>query len=120
MKSPWNMAAAIRTELEANPRLSLSECREAVQAAHPKQTINVNSFGVTFSNQRKRLGISPGKRKARKGVSRAAVRVTAPTTAPVAGNGEAVLVACRDLIAAAGGVEQAQAAIDMVKRLQIN
>ncbi|MCA9053405.1 MAG: hypothetical protein KDA75_06185, partial [Planctomycetaceae bacterium] len=58
----FNMSRAIREYLEANPDSSLRECREAIQAANPREAINQNSFGVAFSNQRQKLGLKPRRR----------------------------------------------------------
>ena len=65
----FHMAAAIRDELQANAQISLRECLAAVQAAYPRQTINPNSFGVAFSNQRAKMGLRP-RRGGRKSVRR--------------------------------------------------
>lgn len=113
-KSKFNMAAAIRDVLGTSPKLTQGECMAAVQAAHPKETINGNSFGVAFSNQRKRLGIAPGgKRRAR------TTKVHVPPQAtPVPTVGVDPLLAARDFIASAGGLEQAQETIERLKRLQ--
>ena len=69
-RGDFNMAEAIRNELRADPDVSLADCRAAVSAKYPSQTINPTSFGVAYSNQRKNLGLKP-RRGRRKTVRRA-------------------------------------------------
>lgn len=115
MKTEFNMAAAIREQLEANPKLSLREAREAVQAAYPKQTLNTNSFGVAFSNQRRKLGIKPGGGK-RRVVQRTVPQ--APKTPLPAARGTlplASLETAKRLIVEAGGADNARALLSFLQ-----
>lgn len=114
MKTDFNMAAAIRTQLEANPKLSLRETREAVQGAHPREKINVNSFGVAFSTQRRKLGIKAKGRK-RTATTSAPQPAAAPRLvgrSPTGSNGMVPLSSletAKQFITEAGGLEQARA-----------
>lgn len=106
-KSSFNMAAAIRDALQVNPNLSLKEALEAVQTQHPKQKINVSSFGVALTGARKRLGIATGRKKSK--------RVPVQRTSD---NLEGLLAAKR-FIAAVGGAEKAAELVRTVSQLQI-
>lgn len=118
-RGEFNMSQAIREQLSANRKLSLRECREAVEAAHPGVAINQNSFGVAFSNQRRKLGIKPGRRGRR-------VRVMKPGAAGAGaarGAGKPVkmehLQAARKYMAEVGNAETAIAAVRALAQLQI-
>lgn len=117
-RGDFNMAQAIRDQLNANRGLSLKECLAAVQGAHPTADINVQSFGVAFSNQRRKLGIK-GKRRGRK------VRVMKPGAAGgrAAAGAKPVkiehLQAARKFMAEVGDAEVAVAAVRALAQLQI-
>jgi hypothetical protein len=110
------MSQAIRDQLTANRKLSLRECREAVHAANPSVAINANSFGVAFSNQRRKLGIKGGRRGRR-------VRVMKPGAAGRAAAGLSVkiehLQAARRFMAEVGDADTAVAAVRALAQLQI-
>ena len=106
-KSSFNMAAAIREALQDNPNLSLKEALVAVQEKHPKQKINVSSFGVALTGARKRLGIASGRKKTKR------VPVQASS------NGLEALLATKRFIAAVGGAEKAADLVRTVAQLQI-
>jgi hypothetical protein len=116
-RGDFNMAAAIRAELEKNKALSLKECMAAVTASNPGQTINPSSFGVALSNQRKKLGIKTGRgrkktvRRAKPGALRAAA---APQTVNLS-----ALQAARKFLAEVGDVEVALTAVKQLQALQI-
>lgn len=116
-RGEFNMAQAIRDQLTVNRGLSLKECLAAVQGAHPTASINVQSFGVAFSNQRRKLGIK-GKRRGKK------VRVMKPGAAGrAAGAAKPVkmehLQAARKYMAEVGDAETAIAAVRALAQLQI-
>jgi hypothetical protein len=112
-RGEFNMSAAIRDQLTANPKLSLRECREAIAAANPSVSINVNSFGVAFSNQRRKLGI-----KSRRGRKR--VRVMKPGAAHAAKPIRIEhLQAARKYMSEVGDAETAVAAVRALAQLQV-
>lgn len=114
-RGEFNMSQAIRDQLTANPKLSLRECREAVEAANPSVKINVNSFGVAFSNQRAKLGI-----KSKRGRKR--VRVMKPAAAAAAASKPVKmehLQAARKFVAEIGNADVAVAAVKALAQLQI-
>lgn len=119
-RGEFNMAQAIRDELSANKDLSLRECKEAVQAKYPGQSLNPNSFGVAFSNQRAKLGLKPrrGGRKTvrRRKPGRGRAAAAAPTTRSI--NLEH-LQAAKRFVAEVGSSEAAIAAVKQLATLQI-
>ena len=115
-RSGFNMSEAIREHLKANPKSSLKECREAVQAAHPKEKINPNSFGVAYSSQRKKLGLKP-RRGGKKTVRR---RKPGRPAASAASVSIEHLQAARKYMAEVGDAETAVAAVRALAQLQID
>ncbi|MFV0445597.1 MAG: hypothetical protein ACK5Q5_18605 [Planctomycetaceae bacterium] len=117
-RGEFNMSAAIRDQLQANPKLSLRECMEAVATAHSTDKINPNSFGVAFSNQRRRLGI-----KGRRGGRRVRVMKPGAVGRPAANSNKPVrmehLQAARRFMAEVGDAETAVAAVRALAQLQI-
>ncbi len=109
--SGFVMSAVIRDVLEKNPGFTGRQCREAIEQAYPNEKINPNSFGVAFSNARKKLGISTGRR-------RKSVRRRTPSAASTRVNLE-TLRAARDLLAVAKDADTAVAAIKQLQSLQI-
>jgi hypothetical protein len=90
---------------------------DLVKQKYPEQSINENSFGVAFSNARRKLGI-----KGRRG--RRMVRRRKPGAArTVAAAGAAVnmelLQAARKYLAVAGNADAAVTAIKQLQQLQI-
>ncbi len=123
-RGDFNMAEAIRSQLTANPELSLKECQEAVASANPGVEINNNSFGVAFSNQRRKLGLKPRRRgrvvRRRKPADNAApARSTASSAATGSLNME-LLQAARKYVAVAGDADTAVAAVRALALLQFN
>ncbi|MEZ6065388.1 MAG: hypothetical protein R3B90_06685 [Planctomycetaceae bacterium] len=123
----FNMAGAIREALEKLGDVSQAECLEAVQAANPGVDINKQSFGVAFSNQRRKLGMKP-RRGGRKSVKRRKpgarpvgrpAGTTSRSTGSVTLNMEA-LQAARKFVAEVGGVDVAMEAVKQLLTLQIS
>lgn len=116
----FNMAEAIRDELKKNPDLSLKECLAAVQAVHPGFAPKSTSFGVAFSNQRRKLGLKPRRRgkTVRRRMPGAAPKAAATTSG---GLNMELLQAARKFVAVAGGdADTAVAAVRALALLQIN
>jgi hypothetical protein len=118
-RGEFNMSAAIRSELESNPNISLRECLAAVQSKYPNQQINENSFGVAFSNQRIRLGLSR-RRGGRKSVRRRKPGAVAASRSAGTALDLDVLQAARKYVAAVGDSDKAIAAIRQLQTLQIS
>lgn len=118
-RGDFNMSQAIRDELQANPEISLKDCLAAIQSKHPGLSVNPNSFGVAFSNQRAKLGLK--KRRGGKTVRRrkpGAVRTAVATQAAKPVNLD-VLQAARRYVAVVGDAETAIAAVRQLQTLQI-
>jgi hypothetical protein len=118
----FNMAEAIREQLKANPDASLKECLAAVEAAHPEVKVNANSFGVAFSNQRRKLGLKPRRRgrvvrRRKPGMAAGPVRAVAVSSG---GLNMELLQAARKFVAVAGDADTAVAAVRALALLQIN
>lgn len=52
-KPVFNMSAAIREELKANPKVKFADALANIQKRNPKQEINKNSFSAGFYSARK-------------------------------------------------------------------
>lgn len=114
----FNMAEAIRVELGKNSELSQKECLAAVEASNPGQKLNKQSFGVAFSNQRRKLGLKP-RRRGRTVRRRMPGRPAAAAT--TGGLNMGLLQAARKFVAEAGGdADTAVAAVRALALLQIN
>lgn len=111
----FNLAAAIREVLSENRNLSGREFLDAVKQKHPHQTINKNSFNVSFYTARKGLGIKSGRR-------RKVVRMATPNAARKAPGkilNLELLQAARRMLATASDADTAVAAIQQVQALQL-
>jgi len=123
----FSMAQAIRTELEANSALTMADCREAILAKNPGIEFKQTSFGVAFSNARKKLGLKPlrggGKKVRRAKPSAAAASRPAAAVSKPAASGKSVsfehLQAARKCVAEIGDAENAIAAIQQLQTLQL-
>lgn len=113
----FNMAAAIRDVLTETPKLSGREVREAVQKQYPDQEINEKSFGVAFSNARRKLGIKG--RGGRKVIRRAKPGVARATVSVAGGVNFDLLQSARKLLEVAGNADTAITAIKQLQALQI-
>lgn len=115
-----NMSEEIRKFLGTKPSATNSEIFDYLVKKFGKGKFNEASCGVAASNQRKKLGISKGKRKAvRKAKPAAARRGRPPMVTGVAVNLDA-LKAAKSLLSAVGGDEaSAVSAIRQLSSLQI-
>ncbi len=110
-----NMAEEIRNLLKENRKLSGKEVVSALKKKFPKQKINEGSCGVAFSTARKKLGLSTGRPKKRKGAVKKVMR-RKPASVSV---DLAALEAAAKFLSKAGSEEQAIAAIRQLRSLQV-
>ena len=116
--SGLNMAAEIRSLLEANRALTGKQVYEALKKKFPRQDINESSCGVAFSGARKKLGISQNRRgKKRKTAKTTVVKMKPAATALTVDL--AALQAAAQFVSAAGDSEKAIASIRQLRSLQI-
>ncbi len=109
---PFNMSAAIREALTANPKASSAEVVESISKANPKVKINKASFSVAFYTARRKMG---GKKRGKKiGIRRGHVgRVNGHTVDLT------TLQQAAKFLREVGGSEAALAAIKTVAAVQI-
>jgi len=108
----FNMSAAVRDVLSADPSLSAKEVEAEVKKQHPGQKINSNSLSVAFSSARKKLGITKGKKrsvKRRKPYARGRANGTVDMAA---------LQAARKYVAEVGDVDAAPEAVRQLRTVQ--
>lgn len=110
-----NVSAAIRDVLAENRGLSGREVLVLVKQKHPDQQINEKSFGVAFSNARRKLGIKS--RRGRRVIRRRKPGAVRQAAAPAI-NFE-LLQAARRYLSVAGNADAAVAAIKQLQALQI-
>jgi hypothetical protein len=116
--SGLNMAAEIRSLLEANRALTGKQVYEALKKKFPRQDINESSCGVAFSGARKKLGISPNRRgKKRKTAKTTVVKMKPAATALTVDL--AALQAAAKFVSEVGDAEKAIASIRQLRSLQI-
>lgn len=109
------MTVAVREVLQKEPGLKATEVIEALRKKYPNEKINDASCKVAFSNERKKLGLSQGRRrKLRKPRAMASAASKGVRTMNLD-----ALQAARNLIATAGSSEDALAAIRQVASLQV-
>lgn len=115
------MSEEIRKILGSKPQATNSDIYEQLVKKFGKGKFNEASCGVAASNQRKRLGISKGKRKAvRKAKPKANVGRPAKTIVGTTSVDLDALKAAKSLLAAVQGDEQAAvSAIRQLNSLQI-
>ena len=113
-RGDFNLSAEVRNVLSESPNLTGKETLAAVKKKFPKQAINENSFGVAYSNARRKLGISKP-RKVRRQKPAAKRRSQAPTTAV----DMKALQAARKYLAEVGDADVAISAIKQLQSLQI-
>ena len=114
-RSDFNMAEEVRNLLRENRNLTGPEVYAALKKAFPKQKINENSCGVSFSGARKKLGIKSGRRR-KSGGKRTVVK-TRPAT--VTALNVETLQAAAKFLSEVGDTDKALAAIKQVNSLQI-
>ena len=111
----FNMSEAIRDALTANPKSTIQEVHDSIQAKYPSARINEGSFSVAFYTGRQKLGIT-SKRRA-KGKIGIRTRKTALAGGRTVGNGNIEIGAIKtaiELIKQAGGEA---AAVELIKAL---
>ena len=113
--SEFNLSAAIREVLAANPNASASEAMEAIQKKNPKAKINKGSFSVGFYTGRQKLGIT-SKRKTRDKIG---IRKASGGTIRNGSIDLDTLSAAATFLREAGSVDAALAAIKSVQAVQI-
>jgi len=110
----FNMAAEIREQLNQNKDASGPDIYRALQKKFPGQSINENSCLAAVSGARKGLGISRRRRS---------VRRKKPSAQQRGGGGAldmATLQAARRFVSQVGSVEEAIAAVQTIKALQVD
>jgi hypothetical protein len=113
----FNMAAAIRDLLTANPKSSFSETINALVKGNPKESINKNSFQVAFYNARKKLGIGPSKKGKKTSAKKVVVRKTPAATGNILSL--ATLQAAAKFVSDVGDANTAIEAVRQLRSLQI-
>jgi hypothetical protein len=108
------MSAAVRDVLQENPNLTGKEVEAEVKKKHPGQKINSSSLTVAFSNARRDLGITKGKKRT---VKRRKPSARGPKTNAVVDM--AALQAARKYVSEVGDVDAALDAVRQLKTLQI-
>jgi hypothetical protein len=115
-KSGFVLSQAIRDELKRSPKASGKEVIEAIKKAHPGTKFNESTASVTWSKLRRDLGLSKGRKRARR-----APRQVATVARRTEANGDstakgviAQVEAVHALIGLTGSPEGAKRLIDAV------
>lgn len=112
-KGKFNMSATVRDVLRDNPKLTGKEVEAEIKKRHPGKKINSSSLNVAFSNARKALGITKGKKRTVSKLKPSAGRLTK-------GVDMAALQAARKYVSEVGDVNAALEAVRQLKTLQID
>lgn len=115
----FNLSQAIRDNIQKHPDWTAKQVIEQIQKENPKESINVGTAGVTWSNERKKLGLSKGRGKAKKG-TKSSIGGSIGTGRSAGGKGGTGYVAnaveliktAKSLIAQCGSTRAAKALLD--------
>jgi hypothetical protein len=112
----FNMAAELRDILTKDRKISGKAAVQKLKEKFPNAAVKDSSALVAFSNARKSLGITKGKRKTvKKRVPQTAAKVT-PSTAAVS---VSALESARRFVSDVGGLTSARHALEQLGKLQV-
>lgn len=114
----FTMAAEMRNLLEKQPGLSGREATEALKEKFPGQSINEGSASVAFSEARKKLGITKGRKKVVRKKRPASTRATATSSSQSGAVTFDQIEAAQKFSRSVGGTQQALDAIKAWQKLE--
>ncbi len=114
----FTMAAEMRNILEEQPGLSGREATEALKKKFPGQSINEGSASVAFSEARKKLGITKGRKKVVRKKRPSSTRTKAASPAQSGSVTFDQIEAAQKFSRSVGGTQQALEAIKAWQKLE--